>query len=198
MTFIHPTVEVEAGIEIGKGVKVWQLSHIRENVIIGDNTTLGRCVYVGPGVKIGRNVKIQNLAMIYEPAEIADGVFIGPGVVLTNDTYPRAVTPNGDIKSGADWEAVGVSIGQGASIGARAVCVAPVKFGIWALVGAGAVVTKDVKDFASTKHKGLPNKVKKDKDEDVKKLEESILRLVEKHLNPETTKADLLKMLKRK
>lgn len=148
MTFIHPTVEVEAGIEIGKGVKVWQLSHIRENVIIGDNTTLGRCVYVGPGVKIGRNVKIQNLAMIYEPAEIADGVFIGPGVVLTNDTYPRAVTPNGDIKSGADWEAVGVSIGQGASIGARAVCVAPVKIGIWALVGAGAVVTKDVKDFA--------------------------------------------------
>jgi UDP-2-acetamido-3-amino-2,3-dideoxy-glucuronate N-acetyltransferase len=156
MSFIHPTVEVEARVEIGNGVKVWQLSHIREDASIGDNTTLGRCVYVGPGVKIGSNVKIQNLAMIYEPAEISDGVFIGPGVVLTNDTYPRAITPEGDIKTGADWEAVGVSIGHGASIGARAVCVAPVKIGMWALVGAGAVVTSDVKDFAQVQ--GCPAK----------------------------------------
>ena len=148
MSFVHPTVEVEARVEIGNDVKVWQLSHIREDASIGDNTTLGRCVYVGPGVKIGRNVKIQNLAMIYEPAEISDGVFIGPGAILTNDKNPRSILGSGEVKSAKDWDKVGVEVLQGAAIGSGAICVAPVKIGKWALVGAGAVVTKDVKDYA--------------------------------------------------
>ena len=76
------------------------------------------------------------------------GVFIGPAVVLTNDTYPRAVGPDGSLKSAHDWTPVGVTIRDGASIGARAVCVAPVTIGRWATVAAGAVVTKDVPDFA--------------------------------------------------
>jgi acetyltransferase-like isoleucine patch superfamily enzyme len=97
---------------------------------------------------MGNNCKVQNYALIYEPAVIADGVFIGPAAVLTNDEFPRAVTPNGDLKSGADWHAVGVTINEGASIGARAVCIAPVTIGAWALVAAGAVVTKDVPNFA--------------------------------------------------
>ena len=83
-----------------------------------------------------------------EPAVLESGVFIGPAVVLTNDHFPRAVNPDGSPKSAHDWEPVGVTIRQGAAIGARSVCVAPVTIGRWALVAAGAVVTKDVPDYA--------------------------------------------------
>ena len=109
---------------------------------------IGRGVYVGSGVQIGQNCKIQNYALVYEPAALGNGVFIGPGVILTNDTYPRAINPDGSLKSADNWEAVGVTIKDGASIGARAVCVAPVTIGKWATVAAGAVVVKDVPDFA--------------------------------------------------
>jgi acetyltransferase-like isoleucine patch superfamily enzyme len=103
---------------------------------------------VGPGVRVGDNCKIQNYALVYEPAVLEDGVFIGPAVVLTNDTFPRSINPNGTLKSGADWESVGVTLRVGSSVGARAVCVAPVTVGRWATVAAGAVVTRDVPDFA--------------------------------------------------
>ena len=96
------------------------------------------------GVELGRNCKIQNHALIYEPATLGNGVFIGPAVVLTNDTYPRAVNPDGELKSGQDWVAVGVTVEEGVSIGAHAVCVAPVTIGAWALVAAGSVVVHDV------------------------------------------------------
>ena len=92
-------------------------------------------------------MKLQNYALVYEPAKLGDGVFVGPAAVLTNDTYPRAVTPDGRLKNTDDWHAVGVVIGEGAAIGARAVCVAPVTIGRWALVAAGAVVVADVPDF---------------------------------------------------
>lgn len=97
---------------------------------------------------MGDNCKVQNYALVYEPADLEAGVFIGPAVVLTNDTFPRAVSPDGSLKSAHDWEPVGVTIREGASIGARAVCVAPVTIGRWATVAAGAVVAKDVPDFA--------------------------------------------------
>lgn len=97
---------------------------------------------------MGDNCKVQNYALVYEPAQLEDGVFIGPAVVLTNDTYPRAITPEGELKSAHDWVPVGVNIKQGASVGARAVCVAPLTIGRWATIAAGAVVTKDVPDFA--------------------------------------------------
>jgi UDP-2-acetamido-3-amino-2,3-dideoxy-glucuronate N-acetyltransferase len=97
---------------------------------------------------MGDNCKVQNYALVYEPAQPGHGVFIGPAVVLTNDTYPRAVNPDGTSKSAADWEPVGVVIGDGASIGAQAVCVAPLRIGAWSLVAAGSVVTHDVSDYA--------------------------------------------------
>jgi acetyltransferase-like isoleucine patch superfamily enzyme len=109
---------------------------------------VGRGAYVGPGVRIGDHVKLQNYALVYEPAELADGVFVGPAAVLTNDYYPRAVDPEGRLKGGGDWEPVAVRVAEGASLGARSVCVAPVHVGRWALVAAGAVVTRDVPDFA--------------------------------------------------
>jgi UDP-2-acetamido-3-amino-2,3-dideoxy-glucuronate N-acetyltransferase len=86
--------------------------------------------------------------LVYEPAILEAGVFIGPGVILTNDEYPRAVNPDGSQKSGSDWEAAGVTIRQGASIGAGSLCVAPVEIGAWALVAAGSTVTKNVPAFA--------------------------------------------------
>ena len=133
---------------IGEGTKVWGLAQVREHAVLGRDCIVGRGAYVGTGVEIGDRVKIQNLALVYEPARLEDGVFIGPAVVLTNDEFPRAVSPDGSAKSAADWTAVGVTIREGASIGARSVCVAPVTIGRWALVGAGSTVTKDVPDYA--------------------------------------------------
>jgi len=140
--------DVDPRAKVGSGTRVWPLAKIREDAVVGTNCSIGRGAYVGPGAHLGDNVKLQNYALVYEPAVLGDGVFIGPAAVLTNDEYPRAVTPDGRLKTGDDWHAVGVVIGEGTSIGARAVCVAPVTIGRWALVAAGAVVVKDVPDFA--------------------------------------------------
>ncbi|MEQ3551240.1 acyltransferase [Pseudonocardia nematodicida] len=142
--FVAPGADVAGSARLGDGVKVWHLAQIREDADLGANSIVGRGAYVGIGVRVGENSKIQNHALVYEPAELAAGVFIGPAVVLTNDTFPRAVNPDGTPKGTADWEPVGVTIGEGASIGARAVCIAPVTVGAWATVAAGAVVTRDV------------------------------------------------------
>ncbi|WP_069626738.1 acyltransferase [Streptomyces niveus] len=144
---VQPTAQVDETAVVGDGSSVWELAQIRENARLGENCVVGRGAYVGTGVRIGDNVKIQNYALVYEPAELADGVFIGPAVVLTNDLNPRSVDPDGKLKRGSDWEAVGVKIAEGASLGARSVCVAPVRIGRWAMVAAGAVVTQDVPDF---------------------------------------------------
>jgi acetyltransferase-like isoleucine patch superfamily enzyme len=97
---------------------------------------------------VGNRVKLQNHALVYEPAVLEDGVFIGPAVVLTNDMYPRSVDVDGKLKRSDDWHAQGVTVREGASIGARAVIVAGCTVGRWALVAAGAVVARDVPDFA--------------------------------------------------
>ncbi|GAB3486182.1 hypothetical protein GCM10027440_30640 [Nocardiopsis coralliicola] len=145
---IQPSAQVDPTAELGPGCAVWELAQIREKASLGPGCIVGRGAYVGTGVRIGANVKIQNHALVYEPAELADGVFVGPAAVLTNDRAPRAVTPDGDRKSAADWDAVGVRVEEGASLGARCVCVAPVTVGRWAMVAAGAVVTRDVPPFA--------------------------------------------------
>jgi acetyltransferase-like isoleucine patch superfamily enzyme len=145
---VMDSADVDDQAKIGAGTMIWHLAQVRENAEIGVDCIIGRGAYVGPGVIVGNNVKLQNYALVYEPARLADGVFVGPAAVLTNDPYPRAVTPEGRQKAAADWTAVGVVVGEGAAIGARAVCVAPVAIGRWALVAAGAVVVADVPDFA--------------------------------------------------
>ncbi|MDF9816970.1 acyltransferase [Streptomyces sp. SPB162] len=145
---IQPTSQVDETAELGDGTTVWDLAQIREQAHLGRSCIIGRGAYVGPGVRIGDNVKLQNHALVYEPAVLGDGVFVGPAVVLTNDFYPRSVDPTGKQKRDGDWEPVGVEVLEGASLGARSVCVAPVRVGRWALVAAGAVVTRDVPDFA--------------------------------------------------
>lgn len=148
MTYVAASADVAVQASLGAGTKVWHLAQVREGAVLGANCIVGRGAYVGPGVHIGENSKIQNYALVYEPAVLGKGVFIGPAVVLTNDSYPRAVTPEGEPKGADDWTAVGVTIDEGASIGARAVCVAPLMIGRWATIAAGAVVTKDVPAFA--------------------------------------------------
>lgn len=145
---IQDSADVAESSQIGERTRVWHLAQVREGARIGADCNIGRGAYVGPDVVIGRSCKLQNYALVYEPARLGDGVFIGPAAVLTNDEYPRAANPDGSPKDADDWHAVGVIVEDGASIGARAVCVAPVTIGAWALIAAGAVVTKDVPPHA--------------------------------------------------
>jgi acetyltransferase-like isoleucine patch superfamily enzyme len=142
------SADVAESAVIGDGSSVWHLAQVREDAVLGEGCIVGRGAYVGNGVRMGDHCKLQNYALVYEPAVLEDGVFVGPAVVFTNDHYPRSVSPDGTLKRGDDWEAVGVTCREGSSIGARAVCVAPVTIGRWAMVAAGSVVTRDVPDFA--------------------------------------------------
>jgi acetyltransferase-like isoleucine patch superfamily enzyme len=142
------SADVDPRARVGAGSTVWHLAQVREGASVGRDCVIGRGAYVGPGARVGDRCKLQNHALVYEPAVLADGVFVGPAAVLTNDLHPRAVNPDGTVKSAEDWDCVGVTVGEGASIGARAVCVAPVTVGRWALVAAGAVVVADVPDHA--------------------------------------------------
>ncbi|MCB0187006.1 MAG: N-acetyltransferase [Caldilineaceae bacterium] len=142
--FVHPTAEVSLQATIGQATKVWHHAQIREGAVIGEECIIGRDVYVDADVRIGCRVKIQNSALIYRGVTLADGVFVGPRACLTNDRYPRAITPGGMLKGIADWEQGEIVVGYGASIGAGAVIVTGVTIGAFAMIGAGAVVTHDV------------------------------------------------------
>lgn len=148
MAQVQRTADVADDAHLGDGTSVWHLAQVREGAVLGKNCVIGRGAYVGSGVRMGDNCKLQNYALVYEPAVLEDGVFVGPATVFTNDHFPRSVDPDGKLKRGDDWEAVGVTVRRGASIGARAVCVAPVTIGRWAMVAAGSVVTKDVPNYA--------------------------------------------------
>ncbi|GAA4908240.1 acetyltransferase-like isoleucine patch superfamily enzyme [Stackebrandtia albiflava] len=145
---VSATADVDDSATIGGGSRIWHLAQVRDAAVVGRDCVVGRGAYIGSGVVVGDNCKIQNYALVYEPARLGDGVFVGPAAVLTNDPYPRAVTPDGAPKTAGDWTAAGVTVADGASIGARAVCLPGVRIGRFAVVGAGAVVTKDVPDFA--------------------------------------------------
>lgn len=143
---IHSTAEVSPNATLGEGVSVWHQAQIRERAVIGDNCILGKGAYVDIGVRIGKNCKIQNRASIYHGVTVEDGVFVGPHVCLTNDLEPRAVNPDGTIKSDADWVETQTLVREGAAIGASSVVVAGVTLGRWSMIGAGSVVTRDVPD----------------------------------------------------
>lgn len=144
---IEASADIDAQVSIGSGTRVWHLAQVRAGANIGSDCVIGRAAYIGAGVRIGNCSKVQNSALVYEPAELGFGVFVGPGAILTNDHYPRAVTVDLEVKGATDWQPEGVVIGDGAAIGAGAVCIAPIKIGKWAMVAAGAVVTRDVRDF---------------------------------------------------
>ncbi len=143
---IHATAEVSPKARIGAGTRIWNYVQVREDVVIGENCIIGKNAYVDFGVKVGNNVKIQNNALLYHGLTVEDGVFIGPAACFTNDEFPRAITPEGGLKGNDDWEVGPTLIKYGASIGAGAFILPNVTVGRFALVGAGAVVTKDVPD----------------------------------------------------
>jgi acetyltransferase-like isoleucine patch superfamily enzyme len=144
---IHATAEVSPQANIGEGSSIWHHVQVREQVSIGRGCILGKGVYVDAGVNIGDNVKIQNYVSIYHGVTIAEGVFVGPHVCFTNDLRPRAINPDGTLKSAEDWVLANTLVKRGASLGANSTIVCGVTIGEWAMIGAGSVVTRDVPDY---------------------------------------------------
>lgn len=139
--FAHETAIVDEGCEIGEGTKIWHFSHVMSHCKIGSNCNLGQNVVISPEVVLGNNVKVQNNVSIYTGVVCADDVFLGPSMVFTNVTNPRsAVNRRGQYAK--------THVGRGASIGANATIVCGHDIGKFAFIGAGAVVTKTVPDYA--------------------------------------------------
>jgi acetyltransferase-like isoleucine patch superfamily enzyme len=145
---VHPSADVSDQATIGSGTSIWNHAQVRERARIGAECVIGKNVYVDVEVVVGDRVKIQNNASLYHGVTVEDGVFIGPHVCLTNDRLPRAVNPDGSLKTDADWSVGPIRVRTGAALGAGSVVVPGVTVGRWALVGAGSVVTADVADYA--------------------------------------------------
>jgi len=145
---IQATAQVNPSAKIGDKVMIWHWVQVREDAEIGEGTIISKGVYIDFGVKIGRNVKIQNNVSVYHGVTIEDGVFVGPHVCFTNDKHPRAINPDGSLKSADDWEVSPILVRMGASLGANSTILPGVTVGRFAMVGSGAVVTRDVPDYA--------------------------------------------------
>jgi UDP-2-acetamido-3-amino-2,3-dideoxy-glucuronate N-acetyltransferase len=145
---IHPTADVSDQASIGDGTSIWHHCQIRPGAAIGTNCVLGKGVYIDREVYIGNHVKIQNYVSVYHGVRIEDGVFIGPHVCFTNDLRPRAVNPDGTLKSATDWTVMPTLIKKGASLGANSTIRCGITIGEWAMIGAGSVITRTVPDYA--------------------------------------------------
>jgi len=139
--FAHETAVIDDGCKIGKGTKIWHFSHIMTGAEIGENCNIGQNVVISPGVKLGKNVKVQNNVSIYTGVICEDDVFLGPSMVFTNVINPRSAI----IRKDNYYSTI---VEKGASIGANSTIVCGNKIGTYAFIGAGAVVTKDVKPYA--------------------------------------------------
>jgi len=139
--FAHETAVIDEGCTIGKGTRIWHFSHVMKGALIGESCNLGQNVVVSPGVTLGNNVKVQNNVSIYTGVICEDDVFLGPSMVFTNITNPRSAIIRRD-------QYVTTMVRRGASIGANATIVCGNEIGEYSLIGAGAVITKNVKPFA--------------------------------------------------
>ena len=137
----HPTAVIDEGCTIGEGTRIWHFSHIMSGCVIGENCNIGQNVVISPEVKLGRNVKVQNNVSIYTGVECEDDVFLGPSMVFTNVINPRSFIE----RKHAFRKTL---VKTGASIGANATILCGIEIGSFALIGAGAVVTKNVPDYA--------------------------------------------------
>ena len=145
--FVHATALIEDGATIGARSRIWHDVHVRRGAAIGERCILGKGVFVDFDVPIGDDCKIQNYACIYHGTSLGRGVFVGPHAVLTNDLRPRATDPQFAPLAEGDWTVGSSRIDDGAAIGANAVILPGVHVGRWAMIGAGAVVTRDVPDY---------------------------------------------------
>lgn len=139
--FAHPTAVVDDGCTIGKGTKIWHFTHIMTGAEIGENCNIGQNVVVSPGVRLGRNVKVQNNVSIYTGVTCEDDVFLGPSMVFTNVINPRSAINRKD-------QYGKTLVKRGATIGANATIVCGITIGTCSFIGAGAVVTREVKPYA--------------------------------------------------
>lgn len=139
--FAHPSAVIDAGAKIGESCKIWHFSHVMTGAVLGPQCNLGQNVVVSPEVKLGRLVKVQNNVSLYTGMEVADEVFIGPSAVFTNIRNPRSAVSRRD-------QYLPTYLGKGATIGANATVICPRKIGAYAFIGAGAVITEDVKPYA--------------------------------------------------
>lgn len=139
--FAHETAIIDDGALIGEGSKIWHFSHVMTKAQLGDNCNLGQNVVVSPGVRLGNNVKVQNNVSIYTGVNCEDDVFLGPSMVFTNILNPRSAIIRKD-------QYMETNVRRGASIGANATIVCGNEIGVFALIGAGAVITKPVKPYA--------------------------------------------------
>lgn len=144
----HPTAEIASTASIGSKTIIENHTIIGENAKIGEQCKIHRNIYIDDDVCIGNKVKIQDNVMIPHGVTIEDGVFIGPSVAFTNDKWPRSITEDGELKTSADWVCSETLVKYGASIGANATIVCGITIGEWAMIGAGAVITKDVPPHA--------------------------------------------------
>lgn len=148
--FVHESSYIDVNVKIGQGTKVWHFSHVQSGAFIGEKCSIGQNVYIANNVKIGNYVKIQNNVSVYEGVELEDYVFCGPSMVFTNDLTPRSKYPKGS----TNYQKTTVK--YGATIGANATIVCGNTIGKWAMIASGAVVTKNVPDYAL--FAGLPAK----------------------------------------
>ena len=139
--FAHETAVIDEGCKIGKGTKIWHFTHVMTGAEIGDGCNIGQNVVVSPGVKLGKNVKVQNNVSLYTGVICEDDVFLGPSMVFTNVLNPRSAIIRKD-------KYLATIVGKGASIGANATIICGNRIGQFAFIGAGAVVTRDVKPYA--------------------------------------------------
>lgn len=146
--YVHDTALVESDVRIGDDTKIWHHAHVRTRATIGARCVIGKGAFVDFDVTIGDDSKLQNYACVYHGVTLGRGVFIGPHVVFTNDRRPRATTPDFQPLRDGDWSVGETSVGDGAAIGASATILPGIRIGAWAMIGAGAVVTRDVEAYA--------------------------------------------------
>lgn len=138
--YIHETAEVSEKAEIGDGTKIWNQAQVRENSKIGTDCIISKNVYIDSGAVIGDRVKIQNNVNVYHGVVVEDDVFLGPSMTFTNDMFPRAFN--------SDWKITDTMVRRGASIGANVTVICGIEIGEFAMIGAGSVVSRDVKPHA--------------------------------------------------
>lgn len=143
---IHATADVAPDAVIGPGTSIWNHAQVREHARIGAQCIIGKNVYVDVDVVIGDRCKVQNNVSLFHGVTIEDGVFIGPHVCFTNDRVPRAINPDGSLKTDADWDVSLTLVRHGAALGANSTILPGITIGRWAMIGSGSVVTRNVGD----------------------------------------------------